>query len=223
MEVSRASIQADFDRIALVSHKDWNHNDHYHSFLLRQLPLRFNSALDVGCGTGAFSRLLAARSDQVLAIDLSPEMIRVARERLANYANIDFRVDDAVTCEFPAGQFDCVASIATMHHLPMESMLLKMKNALRANGTLIVLDLRRAEGLADLLTSVLAIPVSVLLRLARTGRLRQPREVKAAWDQHGKNDVYLTLSQARQACAAALPEAKVRQHLIWRYSIVWKK
>ena len=223
MAESMSKIRADFDRIALLSENDWNHNDHYHDFLLKQLPPHCTYALDIGCGTGAFSRLLARRSDRVLALDLSPQMIRVAKERSKQYSNIDFQVADAMTWEFPTEQFDCVASIAMLHHLPIEGTLLKMREALKINGTLIILDLFRAEGLSDALTSTLAVPAHIILRFIKTGHLREPREVQEAWAEHGRSDSYPTLSQIRQVCAAVLPGAKVRKHLLWRYSITWKK
>jgi ubiquinone/menaquinone biosynthesis C-methylase UbiE len=223
MAESMSKIRADFDRIALLSENDWNHNDHYHDFLLRQLSPHCMYALDIGCGTGAFSRLLASRSDRVLALDLSPQMIRIARERSEQYPNIDFQVADAMTWEFPAEQFDCVASIATLHHLPFEETLSKMKGALKNNGTLIILDLFEAEGPSDALTSTLAVPAHIILRLIKTGHLREPHEVREAWAEHGCSDSYPTLSQIRRVCASVLPGARVRKHLLWRYSITWKK
>jgi 2-polyprenyl-3-methyl-5-hydroxy-6-metoxy-1,4-benzoquinol methylase len=54
-------IRDDFDRIALHDGSEWNHNNRYHNFLLQQLPLHCESILDIGCGTGEFSRLLAKR------------------------------------------------------------------------------------------------------------------------------------------------------------------
>ena len=80
-DVMPSTIQTDFDRIALLPDNDWDHNSHYHSFLLRQLPSHCGYTLDIGCGTGLFTRLLAGRSDEVLVLDLSPQMIHVARER----------------------------------------------------------------------------------------------------------------------------------------------
>jgi len=218
-----AAVRADFDRLAVVPDERWNHNRDYHAFLLRNLPAHCGSALDIGCGTGAFTRLLAGRSDHVLGLDLSPQMIRVAGERSARYRNIELQVADVRQWAFPAGQWDCIVSIATLHHLPLEEMLLKMKAGLRPGGVLAILDLYRAQSVGDYLTHALAMPAGAALRLLRTGRLRTPREIRAAWAQHGAHDHYLTLAQVRAASAPLLPGAQVRRHLLWRYSLVWIK
>lgn len=150
-------------------------------------------------------------------------MIRLARQLSQNRANIDFRIADVLTWDFPSDYFDCIVSIATLHHLPLETILLTMRQALKVNGTLIVLDLFEPEGLSDSLMSAAALPIAFALRLARTGQLRESREIREAWAEHGQNDSYLTIPQVRQACAEILPGARVRRHLLWRYSIVWKK
>lgn len=216
-------IQTDFDRLALFSKDGWDHNSHYGDYLLKHVPQDCESALEIGCGTGAFARLMAKRARRVLALDLSPQMIQLARERSREYANIDFQVANVLEWKFPAGQFDCVASIATLHHLPLEEMLTKMKSALKANGTLLVLDLFQGEGLPDVLRSALAVPVNATLQLIKTGRIRPSRAEREAWAEHGQRDVYLTLSQVRKICANILPGAQVRKHLLWRYSIIWKQ
>ena len=215
-------MRADFDRIALLP-ESWDHNRELHAYLLAQLPARCEAALEIGCGTGAFSRRLAARAERVLALDLSPNMIRVARERSAAFPQIEYRVADALSEPLAAESFDCIASIATLHHLPIGPMLAKLRGALRAGGTLAIADLVADAGPRDWLVSAAAVPVNVALRLAKTGRLRDPPEVRRAWREHGRSDVYLTLPQVRSACAAELPAARVRRHLLWRYSIVWRK
>lgn len=217
-----ARIQADFDRLALLSRDEWDHNSHYHRFILKQIPPHSRNALEIGCGTGAFARLLARRVEHVLAFDLSPQMILLAQERSASYANIDFRVADVLSLELPPEQFDCIASIATLHHVPMEDILSNMKMALAMNGTLIVLDLYQARP-SDMFTLLAAIPINILLKYLKTGRIKEPQEVQKAWAEHGQYDSYLTLAQLRHICRTVLPEAKVRRHLLWRYSLVWKK
>ena len=217
------SIQADFDRLALVSEDGASHNDHYHNFLLRHLPSKCNEALEIGCGTGTFARLLAERSEHVLALDLSGEMIRIARERSTTFSNIEFQLADVLDTPLPAETFDCIASIATLHHLPLREILLKLKGALKPNGVLLILDLFEAAGFGDSLSNLVAIPVSVSLRLMNYGRLLPRREERAAWAAHERHDIYPTMREVHALCDEILPGAKIRKHLLWRYSIVWKK
>jgi ubiquinone/menaquinone biosynthesis C-methylase UbiE len=166
-----STIERDFDRIALVSPDGSLHNDHYHNFLLRQLSSHCHSALEIGCGKGEFSRRLAERSDRVLALDLSPEMIRIACERSAQLRNIEFQLADVMQLELPSEAFDCIASIATLHHLPLLEILLKMKAALKPGGVLLILDLFEPSGVVDTFLNPPAIAVSAALRLIHHGRL----------------------------------------------------
>ncbi len=224
---STEKVREDFDRIADLSQEDgWDHNAHYHAFLLGQLPPRLDEALEVGCGTGAFARRLAERSERVLAVDLSPRMVEVAEESSKGHPNVGYAVADANSWEFPGGRFDCVASITTLHHLPLAPTLRKMGDALRPGGTLLILDLYRAQSPIDYLVGAAGFPASKAVRLAKTGALHAPQspELRGAWEEHGATDVYPTLAEVRGACAeAGLPGAKVRRHLIWRYSVVWRK
>jgi len=217
------SIQFDFDRIALLSNDNWNHNVHYHGYLLGQIPERCRQILEIGCGTGRFSRLLAGRAEKVLAIDISPQMIRLAQERSKLYPNIDFVKGDVMTYHLPDNQFDCVATLTTLHHLPTETILRTIRRALKPCGIFVCLDLYQRSNLSDLLFDGVAYPANLFLRLMKTGKPRPPREVLEAYAEHGKTDTYLTLSQVEQICADILPGALVRRHLFWRYSIVWEK
>ncbi len=218
-----STLQNDFDRIALVSPDGAAHNDHYHNFLLRHLPSNCHHVLEIGCGTGAFARCLAERSQHVLAFDLSPEMIRIAREHSTLFPNIEFQLADVRDVPFPSASFDCIASIATLHHLPFPEMLMKMKTALKPGGVLLILDLFEPAGLTDSLLNLLALPLSATLRLIHYGRLLPPREARSAWAAHEHHDFYPTMSDVRAVCERLLPGARIKQHLLWRYSIVWQK
>jgi len=217
------SIQSDFDRIALLSDESWNHNAHYHGYLIGQLPRRCREILEIGCGTGEFSRLLAVRAERVLAIDLSPQMIRLAGEHSKLYPNIEFVVGDVMRSQFPDNRFDCIATLTTLHHLPMEDILRRIRKALKPGGVFVCLDLYQRSSLTDLLFDSAAYPASLFLTLIKTGKPRPPREVREAYAEHGKTDTYLALPQIEQMCADILPGARVSRHLFWRYSIVWKK
>lgn len=217
------SIRSDFDRIALLSDEVWDHNSHYHGYLLEQIPKRCSQILEIGCGTGTFSRLLAGRADKVLAVDLSPQMIRLARESSKLYPNIEFVEGDVMTHQLPDAQFDCVATLTTLHHLPTGRILEKIRKALKPGGVFVCLDLYQRSDLSDLFFDGVAYPANLLLRLIKTGKPRPPAVVREAYAEHGKTDTYPTLAQIGRLCADILPGALVSRHLFWRYSIIWKK
>ncbi len=101
----RASVRAGRDRMR--------------STLLSWLPddLRGMRLLDAGCGTGALAVEAAQRGAQVLAIDLSPTLVELARERqptIHNGGSIDFRAGDMLAPEL--GHFDYVVGMDSVIH-----------------------------------------------------------------------------------------------------------
>jgi len=219
-------IEADFDRIALLDGNDFDNSAPYQDLLLdlllRAHGTRAGNALDIGCGKGHFTRLLSVRADRVLGLDLSANMIAAARRLSQGFSNIEFERADVLSWDWPRDRFDVIVSIATLHHLPMEDMLRRMRDALRPGGTLAVLDIFRVDPWQHVF-AVFALPLSVWRLYIRTGRWRQPAEARRLWAEHGRTDRYLTVREVRRICASVLPGARVRRHLLWRYSMVWSK
>jgi SAM-dependent methyltransferase len=230
-EILTQKIRDDFDRIARYDREGWNHNIHYHNFLLQQLPGHCESILDLGCGSGLFSRLLAEHCgllcsplrDRVMAIDLSPQMIAVAKHNSQNYPNIDFQVADILQWEFPVEQFEAIVSIATFHHLSLEKLLPSLTTALKPGGKLIILDLIQHENILDRLSDLIAVPLNWLWQILKNRNIKQSPEAQAAWREHSRTDKFLTLSQVRDIYSKSCPGVKIRKHLFWRYSAVWEK
>ncbi len=212
-------IRNDFDRLAFFEQPGWNHNNHYFSFLLNQLPSSGGTVLEIGCGTGEFSRMLADRGWQVCAIDLSPNMIEVARSYSS--PNIDFQIADVLQWDF-SEKFDAIVSIATLHHVPIELLLPKFKAALKPGGKLVVLDLVEAEGF-DRLLDLAAVPLNWIYQRLRNQKIEQSPEEIEAMREHLRTDEYLTISQAKEMYSRFLENVQIRRHLFWRYSTVWIK
>ena len=102
--------------------------------------------LDVGCGVGRWSRLLAARGAQVTGVDLSPTMIAQARQRATREGVVDrcrFQVQDLSTLEV-GEQFDLVLSVTVLQHIldpdKLRNALQAMKAHLAPGGRLILLE-----------------------------------------------------------------------------------
>jgi ubiquinone/menaquinone biosynthesis C-methylase UbiE len=80
------------------------------------LPLTGGSVLDLGCGTGYLSNVLAERvgpDGKVTAVDPDNERIRIARKKYGERSNIEFL--DGKSDNFPSGPYDTVISNHVVH------------------------------------------------------------------------------------------------------------
>jgi SAM-dependent methyltransferase len=149
-------------------------------------------------------------------------MIRVARARSSRFENVEFQLADAMTWNFPQSHFDFICSIATLHHLEQRELLVKLREALKPRGVLVILDLVESSSLIERMVDFVGFGVSLGLRLIHNGRLRPPIEVCKAWEQHGKHDSYLTIKKVRALADEILPGASVKRHLLWRYTLTYR-
>jgi SAM-dependent methyltransferase len=215
-------VRADFDGIAeLEAGGDgWNHNRHYHAFILGQLPATFEHAMEIGCGSGELARAIAVRARRVLAVDLSQKMIDRALAHVPEFSTIQYLVQDVGNWQWPREQFNVIVSVATLHHLPLAQMLAKCADALQPGGTLVVLDLYRLDTFADFVTCAIAFPINRIMQWWSP----VSRELQEAFTSHGQHDRYLTLAEVRKAAAeAGLTGWRIRRHLFFRYSLTWVK
>lgn len=92
--------------------------------------------LEVGCGWGWFAERVATRIGcDVVAVDLSPRMVELARER-----GIDARIADVQDLPFGDGEFDCVAALWMLYHVPdLDRGLREIRRVLRAGGRLVAI------------------------------------------------------------------------------------
>ena len=76
--------------------------------------------LEVACGTGTFTRALAAAfpNAEITALDMSPNYIKHAKKRMINHSNVHFMVGAAESLPFLARSFDAVVTVFLHHELP---------------------------------------------------------------------------------------------------------
>jgi magnesium-protoporphyrin O-methyltransferase len=90
--------------------------DRMRDIMLSRLPddLSGKRVLDAGCGTGAMSEILAARGAEVVAIDISPQLIDIAQKRIPDdlKPRITFTSGDMLSPEL--GTFDHVMAMDSM-------------------------------------------------------------------------------------------------------------
>jgi len=102
--------------------------------------------LDVGCGVGRWSRLLASRGAYVTGVDLSPTMIAEAERRTEDCglaSRCRFIVQDSAGLEV-AGPFDLILCVTVLQHMldvgSLRSALRRMALNLAPGGRLVVLE-----------------------------------------------------------------------------------
>lgn len=103
--------------------------------------------LDVGCGVGRWSRLLAARGACVTGVDLSPTMIAEAGRRAAASglaSRCRFVVQDSAALEVAGGSFDLILCVTMLQHIldlgALRSALQRMGRHLAPDGRLVILE-----------------------------------------------------------------------------------
>jgi 2-polyprenyl-3-methyl-5-hydroxy-6-metoxy-1,4-benzoquinol methylase len=89
--------------------------------------------VEIGCGTGLFTERFAQSGARIIALDLSPELLALARQR--NLLNVQFLEKSFEDCDVD-GPFDAVIGSSVLHHLDQEWVWAKVFNLLRPGGRL---------------------------------------------------------------------------------------
>ncbi len=122
--------------------------------------------LDVGCGSGWAARLMArqAREGHVTGIDVSDEMISVAREQSAEYSNIEFRVASAEQLPFGDGEFTHAFSMESLYYYAdIEAAAREIERVLQPGGLFVtVVDLYQENAPSHQWIDNLKVPVQLL-------------------------------------------------------------
>lgn len=98
--------------------------------------------LDVATGTGAQARALAEKAGEVVGIDLSEAMLRIAR-RKNRLPNLTFRRADATELPFGDASFDVSCISFALHEMPTsirERTIEEMARVTKTGGTVFVVD-----------------------------------------------------------------------------------
>ncbi|MEU1401407.1 class I SAM-dependent methyltransferase [Streptomyces sp. NPDC005728] len=196
----------------------WDHNAHYHPWLLRQLPRRFGRALDVGCGSGDLVRLLATRADAVQGMDSDAGIVGRARESTGSRAPVTYAVAEAPHA-LPAGPYDVITCVAVLHHLRFADTLARFRAELAPGGTLVVVGCARAASLGDHALGLLAVPLNAAVGWARNrgGPGTRPVSMTAR-----VRDPEMSFAEISREARRILPGARLRRRLFWRYTLVWR-
>ena len=97
--------------------------------------------IEFGCGTGYFTKAIAKKARNVIATDLSDEMLEMARIQLKAFQNISIRRANCEATSFPSERFDTVFMANLIHVLinPIK-VLQESHQILRNGGLLLIVD-----------------------------------------------------------------------------------
>lgn len=122
--------------------------------------------LDVGCGSGWASRLMATRAinGRVAGVDISDEMVRLARDTSTSFSNIEFQVASAERLPFDDGEFTHAFSMESLYYYAdMLAALREIGRVLAPGGLFVnVVDLYFENRPSHQWVEQLKVPVQLL-------------------------------------------------------------
>ncbi|TQV36371.1 bifunctional 3-demethylubiquinol 3-O-methyltransferase/2-polyprenyl-6-hydroxyphenol methylase [Xanthomonas perforans] len=148
--------QSELDKFAALANRWWDAdgpqkplhalNPVRLEYVSARLELAGARVLDVGCGGGLLSESMARLGAQVTAIDLAPELVKVARlHSLESGVQVDYRVQSVedLAAEQP-GSFDAVTCMEMLEHVPDPTAIIRAcASLLKPGGKLFLSTLNR--------------------------------------------------------------------------------
>ena len=208
----------------------WDHNAHFHPWILRHLPVDAHRVLDVGCGRGDLLAALSTRAARVEGIDPDPGMaysaatahrdrhsVHILRRTLSEHASQTGR----------APAYDAITLVASLHHLDLGTALRQVRDLLRPGGTVLVVTLVRPVSILDH-----AWDVANALTNPVIGILKHPRPVPPPEREPGSalssrmpvRDATFSLALLHEQARAVLgPGAVIRRREGFRVTLRWQK
>ena len=93
------------------------------------------SVLELGCGTGYFTRELARSKADIVAIDVSSELLGVART-YPSTPNVHYELQNACALSYADALFDSVVGSSVLHHLDIKEAVAEVYRVLKKHGSI---------------------------------------------------------------------------------------
>jgi len=202
---------------ALNARHPWSHNDHFHSWIMANLPAQRRTALDVGCGRGELLAVLATAFDDVVGTDRDAGMRGQARARCAGLPNVTINDHDLARV---AGPFDLVTMVAVLHHLDISEALSDARRVLAPGGRFLAVGLAPPRSTRDHLWDLASVVTNPLI-----GYVKHP------WpDRNGPQpppfpvaEPTLSFDQVHRHVTSVMPGAVMRHRLGFRHTVAWTR
>lgn len=204
----------------------WNHNEHFHGWILRKLPARRGVAVDIGCGKGVLAGKLATQFAHVTGIDRNAGMAAAASAHLRGVPQVSIQ-----RCDFADfgstlgdGEADLITMVAVLHHMDLDDALARIPRLVAPGGRLLVVGLARPDSLADLAFDVVSGAANPVMGMIKHPQpVRPPERAPDAQPVVPMMDSTTTFAEIAKAARAHLPGSTVRRRLFFRYTLLWEK
>jgi SAM-dependent methyltransferase len=189
-----------------------------------------SKVLEIGCGTGQLTRDLARTGCEILCLEPSSELARLARRNFSGFPKVQVREELFEQFDVAAGTFDLVAAATSFHWLDPETRCDKACRALLPGGTLAILTNVHPGPLSGFFELVQVVYRAIApemahsggrsetqtwseelsAELARCGLFEAVETLTEAWSQRLGGDQYVTLLETF-SLQRQLPEAQRRR------------
>ena len=195
----------------------WSHNDHFHGWILANLPERRYVAVDVGCGRGELLARLSPHFDEVWGADIDSAMRQSATSRCAGLPNVAITEDSWTDL---ANAVDLFTMIAVLHHLDAATALRKVASLLAPGGLFLAVGLAPPRSLVDHAWDLASMVTNPMIGYVKHP---WPRSLAVEPPLVPVRDPILPFGELRELVQAVMPGAVMRHRIGFRHTIAWTK
>ena len=196
----------------------WSHNDHFHSWIVANLPEPCQTALDVGCGRGELVAALAPHVGLVIGNDADPLMREQAAQRCAGLPNVTIAGENWTDGD---ETYDVVTMVAVLHHLDVPDALHEVRRRLNPGGRFLAVGLAQPRTVRDHAWDVTSMITNPII-----GYVKHPWPSSATSVQPPPfpvRDPTQSFDELGQLLDKVMPRAVIRHRLGFRHTIAWTK
>ncbi len=173
--------------------------------------VRGKSVLDYGCGGGGNALLLAARGAHVTGIDVSPDLVEIARRRLTlNHLSAEFHVVTGYDTGLPDASADVLFCIGILHHLDLEQARREILRLLKPGGALILKEPVRDSRIYAFIRSLIPYRASTISEYEHPLRKEEVDAFAQGWQCEAKRRFRLPFVPLVQMVSYRLVEPAFR-------------
>jgi SAM-dependent methyltransferase len=185
----------------------------YHGVILEAIPPDCGRALDVGCGNGLLTRVLANDRGIVRVVGMDRDGPSIERSRAHPQAgSISYIRGDLLRHPFKPASFDLVTAVASLHHVGGRAGLTRLRELVAPGGVLAIIGLARPDMPKDIPIELAAL---IATQVSRDQKVDPAVRPPIVWPPAER---YATV---RHLAGELLPGGRWQRHLRRRYSLVW--